>query len=163
MTNKVIIGIDPGQTGGVAIIYGAEIKLHVMPDILAFAKILEDEWIWGTPIIYIEKAQSFPKGGVAGMFNYGRHFGELLGVIAALKIPHVLVPPAVWPRVVCAGCKGGNPKARNVEAARRLFPTVNLLATARSKVPHLGLTDALLICHYGVLKERGIDKPSKAG
>ena len=42
----------------------------------------------------------------------------------------------------------GEGKARNIKAAMMLFPDQALLATERSRKPHDGLADALLIAEY---------------
>ena len=39
----------------------------------------------------VERAQSMPKQGIAGAFNYGIGYGKILGVLAALDIPIVLL------------------------------------------------------------------------
>lgn len=143
----ITIGIDPGQTGGIAVLPSG--FTEVMPDIWEFKRIMEFQADFENAHVYIERAQSFPKQGVSSSFNYGRHFGELLGILIAFGIPHTLVPPATWTRVIHAGTKGGDPKARTLEAVRRLFPNKNLCATARSTKPHMGIVDALAIAEYG--------------
>ncbi len=148
-----IIGIDPGQTGGMATLlkmpsgFPPEVSICVMPPIQTFAALMLE--YKRDSHVFIEKAQSFPKGGVAGMFNYGQHFGELLGVLWAYDIPHTLVPPRVWSKVMHAGTAGTDTKKRSVEAAQRLFPNVQLTVGERAKKPHLGITEALLIAEYG--------------
>lgn len=151
----IVIGIDPGTTsGGWAIITDTFIEVSPMPDILSFADMLEDTKKVAKRgehalHVFIEKAQSFPGQGISSAFNYGCHFGELLGVIAALVIPHTLVHPAKWTKVMLSGTKAKDkPKARNIEAARRLFPEVNLVADG-CRTPHTGMVDALLIAEYG--------------
>ncbi len=146
-----ICGIDVGKKGGVAFLTGAEATAVAMPTLAAFIAMLE--WHAAAEAglhVFIEKAQSFPGGqGIASAFNYGQHFGELLGVIQALGIAHTLVRPAVWSKMMHAGTKDGETKARSLEAAQRLFPRVSLLATPRCKKPHDGIYESLLIAEYG--------------
>ncbi len=47
------------------------------------------------------------------------------------------------------GLPGKDTKTKSILAASRLFPRVDLRRTARSKVAHDGLTDALLIAEFG--------------
>ena len=147
-----IVGIDPGEkSGGVAVIHDDHALPHVipMPSIEDFADIME-ELALKRSHVFIEKAQSFPKQGIASAFNYGRHFGELLGVIMAFKMPHTLVPPRTWTKVMHAGTKDADTKSRSIEAVRRLFPLVLLVPEeSRAKKPHLGIVEALLIAEYG--------------
>jgi crossover junction endodeoxyribonuclease RuvC len=144
-----ICGIDPGQTGGLALISQHGIAVDVMPDISLFAT-----WIgvqkrgWGNLHVFIEKAQTMPKQGIASAFNYGRHFGELLGVLVAYSIPHTLVPPATWTRQMHLGCTADKPKGKSLEACQRLFPEVNLIPGKKRK-PHDGIIDALLLAEFG--------------
>lgn len=147
----IVVGIDPGKTGAIAYLT-PKVEALVMPEISDFAQFI---WQLAQPMraenlhVYIEKCQSMPKQGVASSFSYGRHFGELLGVLVAYRIAHTLVPPKTWTRVMHAGTALSSAKERSLEACRRLFPDYNLLATPRSTVPHTGLVDALLIAEYG--------------
>lgn len=144
----MIIGIDPGQTGGVAeltAVTGTVAALFPMPSISDFAS-----WISSRrdSHVFIEKAQCMPKQGISSAFHYGCHFGELLGVLVAYLIPHTLVPPRTWARVMHTGTKDATTKERSVEATQRLFPSVEL-RVGKAKKPHLGITEALLIAEYG--------------
>jgi len=144
-----VVGIDPGETGGLALINGSVFAMP-MPDIWTFSRMLKFEGEFNRNIhVFIERSQSFPKQGVASSFNYGKHYGELLGVLVAHSIKHTLVPPATWTRALHVGTKAGDSKARTLEAVRRLFPGTNLVATERSRKPHLGIVDALAIAYYG--------------
>lgn len=144
----VIIGIDPGKaTGGIAIL-GVDDGIWVspMPGMIELA-----DWLERYPgaHVFLEKAQSFPKQGIASAFNYGDHFGQIQGIVIAFGMPYTLVPPARWSKVMLQGTKlKDSPKARNIEAARRLFPNVKLVAEDCRR-PHSGMVDALLIAEYG--------------
>lgn len=146
----IIIGIDPGaKTGGICSLsdLGIVLSLDIMPplqELVCFIDYVE------TPRhCFIEKAQSFPKQGIASAFNYGDHFGQLQGILIALRIPYTLVAPGTWSKVMLSGTKEKDkPKDRNITAAQRLFPGVNLVADGCRK-PHTGMVDALLIAEYG--------------
>lgn len=131
--------------------HGFDIDLMVMPDIQGFAAKMQ--WLASEEEdshVFIEKAQSFPGQGISSAFTYGTHFGELCGTLWACGLAHTLVPPKTWTKVIHAGTKANDdPKKRTLEAVRRLFPDINLLATKRSSVPHAGLYDALAIAEYG--------------
>lgn len=145
-----VIGIDPGAaTGGIAIAVNETLVVLPMPDIRNFFCEMKIHALIGDAHVFVEKAQSFPKQGIASAFNYGRHFGELLGVLVSCGLRHTLVPPAVWSKTVHAGTKGGDTKVRTLEAVRRLFPDTNFKATQRCKKPHSGMVDAAAIAWYG--------------
>ena len=40
-------------------------------------------------------------------------------------------------------------KNTSIDLCKRLFPDINLLATPRSRKPHDGMAEALLIAEYG--------------
>ncbi len=145
----IIIGIDPGQKGALVALNGAEITLHQMPDnALEIVSILRSYLSQGDCHVFLEKAQAMPGQGVSSMYNYGVGFGILLGIIATLQIPHTLVHPKTWCKVMHQGTKDGEAKQRSLEAARRLYPQVELVRP-RCKKPDEGFVDALLIASFG--------------
>ena len=145
-------GIDPGSKGAIAIIDVTFINLYPMPDnALDLAKILKLATL-SRSHVFVEKAQAMSrerKGGATGMFTYGTGYGIILGILAALELPHTLVHPKTWCKAMHAGTRAGMPKQRSLEAARRLFPTVELKRTTRCSKPDEGFIDALLIAEYG--------------
>lgn len=104
---------------------------------------------WAPIMTLVEHVHAMPGQGVVSMFSFGRVFGEVLGILAALQLPHQLVHPRVWSRVMHQGVTGDEAKARSLLAAARLFPGVDLRASDRCKKPHAGLVDAILLAEYG--------------
>lgn len=148
------VGIDPGQSGGVVFLNddGEIIGSDVMQGPLWFISVMKPltETIELQTMIFLEKCQPMPKNGSVSMFHYGTHFGELMGMLYALSLPFELVPPQSWTKTMHAGAnKKDPPKVRSLASVQRLFPKANLLATSRSRKPHEGLIDALLIAEYG--------------
>lgn len=154
-----IVGIDPGKKGAVVTItrsQGSIIDMWAMEEdkqglVLHLEKLLLGVQEKGHLHVFLEKAQAMPKNGAVSMFNYGTGYGIIQGILLALKIPHTLVPPGLWTKQLHAGIMGSLPKKKSLEAARRLFPEVDLKdpCSPRSKVPHEGIVDALLIAEYG--------------
>lgn len=150
---KRVCAIDPGLKGAIAFIQGDEIVTHVMPtienqiDIHALSDLLLDSKV---NLCVIEKVGSMPKQGVTSMFNFGKTCGLIEGVVAAYRIPYLLVAPQTWQKVMLKDVKGEDPKKRALIACKRLLPSVNLLATERSRVPHDGIVDALLMAKYAL-------------
>lgn len=151
------IGIDPGKTGGLALIED-ETVMSVMPmpeTARELARTLAD---WRDEardnsillMTYVEKAQAMPKNGSVSMFNYGQHMGEIIGILTTLEMSFILVPPATWSKKMHAGVTASpDTKKRSRIAVERLYPDLKLLATERSKKPHEGMVDAVLIAAYG--------------
>lgn len=107
-----VIGIDPGNKGAVAIVnasgelvevwdmptlemkVGKSTKTRISPELLA-----QELWNWqNVRVAYMESVASSPQMGVSSAFAFGEGFGIVKGVLAALRIPLVLVPPAKWKR-----------------------------------------------------------------
>ena len=153
----MVVGIDPGQKGAVVTLSpsGTIVDARPMPDLSELAGYLQELVQWSrhehVPVhVWLEKAQSMPKQGIASAFNYGRHFGELLGAVVTLGLPHTLVPSSTWTKTMHAGTAAGDAKTRSLEAARRLAPQETFkVAHSRAVKPHDGLVDAFLIAGYG--------------
>jgi len=58
------------------------------------------------------------------------------------------ITPSQWQKIMLPGCKKGDTKPRALEAARRLWPSEQWLASERCKKPHDGAIDAALIAEY---------------
>jgi len=147
----MIVGIDPGQSGGVAYIdlEGCRSWAEPMPtlgkDIDAYAV---SDWLrdWQPDTVIVEKVHSMPKQGVVSMFRFGLGFGRILGVLEALAIPYRLVTPQEWKRVVLAGT--AKDKDAAIAFARRAYPHIDL-TPGRKRTPHDGIADAVCLADYG--------------
>ena len=151
----VCVGIDPGVTGGVAILdaeTGAlvqAIRTPVLPipgkkeyDLQGMRDVLDAVCI---RLVTIEKAGARPTDGKVGLFSYGCGYGMWLGLMAALGIPYIEVPPQRWQSKMLAGLpRGPKIKASAMRAAKSLFPTLPVRVKADN-----GIADAALIAEYG--------------
>lgn len=157
------IGIDPGQTGGIAVIQNHKV-ISVTPMILA-GKFID---VIGTTFYFkeimkfvdsplritacIEKVHSMPQQGVSSSFKFGRHTGTMYGIVGALGIPLFEVTPQKWKKVVLEGT--AKDKAAAADFCSRVYPYISLLATERSRKPHTGIVDAICIARYASLETR---------
>ena len=91
--------------------------------------------------VAIERVHSMPKQGVASSFKFGMGFGIWLGILAALRLPHELVTPQAWKKLMLAGMPKEKDASR--QRAMQLFPDVDL-----SLKRHHGRADALLIAEW---------------
>lgn len=103
----MIVGIDPGKTGALALYDPAtggleiqdvpvlRVKSRNVIDHYALARII-DLWAKQDPVVFLELVGSRPGEGHAGAFDFGRTYGLLLGICAAhfLRVEHVT--PASW-------------------------------------------------------------------
>ena len=100
----IIIGIDPGAKGGIAIYDEKEhnIILHKCPETTKeMSSILEaanaNASISNQEIsCAIEKVHAFPTDARSSAFKFGMNFGMWLGVLGANKIPVLQVTPQRW-------------------------------------------------------------------
>jgi len=161
MKYDTIIGIDPGQSGGLAKVYETEVVAFPM------AQTEHDintnlGSLWGhgdlvsrtvfTGKVYIERVHSMPGQGVASSFKFGRNYGFLRGLLIANKIPFEEVTPRTWQ-------KGLGIKAKDKSESKTQFKN-RLKGKAQQLFPHLKITlataDAILIAEYGRRRELGI-------
>jgi len=152
--SKIYIGIDPGKSGGLAMITPEEI--HVTAMILSGKDVDAGAiaaWIrgktgfpWNDVIACIEKVHSMPKQGVVSSFKFGFVTGVMHGIIRTLGIPLHMATPQAWKKVILAGTLKDKDAA--IDFCRRVYPNVNLLATERSRKSHSGIADALCIAKY---------------
>lgn len=147
-----MLGIDPGKNGAIALVSNDPQTLlwWLLSDVDGNALTPFDELIatFKPQHAYIEKCQSFPGNKASAMLNYGTGFGKILGWCEMLKLPYTLVAPVTWTKAMHKGCVGKDGKAKSLQAAQRLFPGENMIV-GRSKKPHDGVVDALLIAEYG--------------
>lgn len=154
----MIIGIDPGNTGALALFddTGELIEVEDMP-LIAHGKKLQVNIVplaitvknWKTMAeldgkrisSVLEQVHAMPKQGVTSSFNFGMGYGGMQGILATLMIPMQLVTPGKWKKHHRLINKDKD-NARTL--AQQLFPTASL---ARKK--DIGRADAILIGLYG--------------
>lgn len=170
------IGIDPGLHGGLAIIDASGVLVLPMPlmggeiDGRSLATQIKNIHApGGSVIVALEKVSSMPGQGVSSTFTFGKGFGLIQGVCAALGVRLELVTPQAWKKLVLAGliperikvpktatptqkrqAKAANKKAQKDAAiawCNKAYPTVSLIPQG-CRVIHDGLSDALAIAEF---------------
>lgn len=151
----IIMGIDPGLSGAIAVYDTAtgELMVEDMPTVEVTrngkakreisAQLLAEAIAAGyAKQAFLERVGAMPGQGVSSTFSFGRSVGMLEGVLAALDIPTTIVPPTTWQRKV--NVRGGKDGSR--ERAMQLFPKH---ASLFSRKKDDGRADAALIAYYG--------------
>ena len=106
----VIIGIDPGLSGAIAVLeYKNVKKIFDVPTMAEGKKnkrqlnsallveLLKENLKNNHEImVVIEQVNAMPGQGVTSMFNFGQTFGAIKGICAALGLPITLVRPSKW-------------------------------------------------------------------
>ena len=165
----IIVGVDPGQKGGLAIMKDGACTGHPMPlagkevDARAVTDLLmrEHEMVrdevanqhfYVSPadniLVVVEKVHAMPKQGVSSTFKFGLNYGRILGAIEALGLRYELVTPQAWKKAILAGTDKG--KTAAVEFVHRRYPSVNLMP-GRMRTHHDGIADAVCLAEYGRL------------
>lgn len=134
----IVLGIDPGASGGIAWInshgdYGAVKMPETERDILEYLTGLHHE-----ALAVVEVVAARPGAGVSGMFKFGMSYGGLRMAVIAAGFRLELVTPSAWQGKL--NCRTGGQKNITKALAQRLFPKV--------KVTH-ATADALLLAEYG--------------
>jgi crossover junction endodeoxyribonuclease RuvC len=90
----------------------------------------------------IERVSAMPGQGVVSMFNFGRSYGDVRGVIGAMDIPLHFVTPQKWKKHFGLSSDKDECRLRAI----RLFPAV---AESFKLKKHDGRAEAALIALYG--------------
>ncbi len=136
--SEIIIGIDPGKSGGIAFVGDDEAVAIKMP--------ATERDVWDDlsgcgygHYAFIEQVHSMPRQGVASSFKFGANYGMLRAFLIAAEIPFETVTPSTWQRVM--RCLSGGDKNVTKRRAQELFPHIK-------KITH-AIADALLIAEFG--------------
>lgn len=164
---KVIVGIDPGKKGAIAVLRedGSLLDLFDMP----LKKIGKDDRVdgaklagqlrgyCGTAVIehvgYIGggSGEKTHRDGGKGAFSFGESAGGARCVLEALGFDMIFARPQAWRKL--HGLTGASDEAV-IQAARALYPEANVLTGFKKKDGTQnvkdGRTDALLIARYGL-------------
>ena len=135
------IGIDPGAKGGLAVIRDGGIT------VAPYEKSRYIEILSRVPsdsVCCLEHVHAMPGQGVTSMFNFGKTFGWVQGVLEAMGISYELVQPQKWKKEFSIT----GDKNSSIMVCKRLFPGVSLLPTERCRKDNDGMAEALLMAEY---------------
>ena len=151
-----IIGIDPGLSGGIAILDDLKIcDIFDMPIMSEGKKnknqlnsaqlvnlinkhiLKKDE-----TFVIVEQVSAMPGQGVTSMFNFGQTFGSIKGICAALGLPIFYVRPAKWKKhfELINSSKDAS-RTKVIE----MYPAISPRLTKKKDV---NKADAILIARY---------------
>lgn len=160
---SLVLGIDPGKTGGLALLKYSKGVISILS---ALEMPTEEYEIALTiramigktkPLVFIEQQQAMPKQGVVSTFTLANHYGYLRGVCTGLGLSVLPVRPKVWqssyepsltPPAVLLSTKLKPTKIKSLTSCMELFSKQPIL-TARGRWLD-GLADSIMIAHYGI-------------
>tara|TARA_Y100001970_G_scaffold293331_1_gene439431 strand:- start:1482 stop:1970 length:489 start_codon:yes stop_codon:yes gene_type:complete len=150
-----IIGIDPGLSGGIAVLDDLEIfDIFDMPimsegkknknqlNSAQLVSIIKKHVVSGKTSVIVEQVSAMPGQGVTSMFNFGQTFGSIKGICAALNLPIYYVRPAKWKKhfELINSSKDAS-RTKVIE----MYPSIS---DRLSKKKDVNKADAILIARY---------------
>lgn len=156
---KTILAIDPGVSGGIAIICGANVSALPFKDNASFVVFVQglQQEPTNQIIAYMELVGGFIKGKEdaqpgSAMFTFGSNYGFYLGALAMAGIKLELVRPQVWQKIFSRlSCKGAERKRAIKEAVAAWYPELKVT---------LATCDALGLLRYAMAAENAGPKPA---
>jgi crossover junction endodeoxyribonuclease RuvC len=149
------IGIDPGLSGAIAVLTDDTLQIHDMPVMTVDRNGKAKRQVSANELaellnlysgkdchVYCERVSAMAGQGVTSVFSFGRSFGMIEGILAALKMPVTFVAPATWVK----GVGRGPGKDASRSRAMELFPEYQHMFR---RVKDDGRADAALIAHWG--------------
>jgi crossover junction endodeoxyribonuclease RuvC len=140
------MGIDPGASGAIAFYWPSHPHVVTAEDVP-----LVDGEIDATTLaqridqmrpdlVIIERVGAMPKQGVSSTFKFGKSYGLVIGIVAALKIPRHFVTPGKWKKHYGLSADKEQARAR----ALNLWPESESFSR---KIDH-GRAEAALLARY---------------
>ena len=157
MTGQRVIGVDPGQSGGLAIVHnGRLVKGIRMPVIEIRGKKILDaravgEWLGDCLVPFdaavIEAVHAMPNQGVTSSFQFGRMLGAIESLVYSYGRPVTYVAPAMWKKAMGLDTS----KQNSIDSAKLKFGDAADQLIRRKADD--GIAEAALLAAYWV--ERG--------
>ena len=147
----MIVGIDPGKSGGIAVISEGNIKASKTPYepiqmSLTVSSAVNSAHIENEKLkVYIENVHAFPTDGRSSAFKFGCNYGMWLGILASNNITPIKVSPFKWMQEFAPLPKIKKERKQMLkQIAQEMFPDIRVT---------LSTADAILIAVYGVNNE----------
>jgi len=152
----IVIGIDPGVSGAVAVLSEDGITTYDMPTVEVRGKRkvcphglrsllchLDPTGPAVVDAVVLEHVQGVQGTGATSAFSFGRSFGIVEGVVAGLALPLTLVRPQAWTKALGVS----RDKGAHRQAAANLWPAQ---ASLFARVKDDGRADAALLCQWWI-------------
>jgi len=93
---KKYIAIDPGKSGGIAVLHEDYVEAYKCPPTFNEMAKLINLINNGSYICTMEKVHAFPTDGRSSAFKFGVNYGAWIGILESNNIEYELVTPRVW-------------------------------------------------------------------
>lgn len=169
MEDKLYIGIDVGSKGFISMqINGVWAFFSIEDnDLYQLSKIMQEARQKHPKIAcVIEDVHPVFGSSAKATFQFGFNKGYLIGLLAANQIPYTLIQPKEWQRAIWTNSdmvitykdvfikgkkvlkKEVNTKQTSINACKRLFPTLDLRKSERSKKIDDNKVDSILMSEF---------------
>ena len=152
----LVIGIDPGLSGAIAILEDKKVLNILDMPVMAEGKknkrqinsaqlvniIKKNIFKTDEISVVVEQVNAMPGQGVTSMFNFGQTFGAIKGVCAALELPIFFIRPSKWKKYFELI---NSSKDASRTKAIEMYPS---LSDQLSKKKDVNKSDAILIARY---------------
>lgn len=153
----IVIGIDPGVSGGYSAIFAKSeeiVCMHKFQGWLHFAIFLKrfPEYKRKEMIVITEQVQAMSGDDAHTATVLNQNAGgyyTLMDILLSKGIKTYFVPPQKWQKAIFNPNHEGTTKERAYKIAHKIWPLEKFLATPLSRVPDHNLVDATLIALYG--------------
>ena len=169
MEDKLYIGIDVGSKGFISMQKNGVWEHYSIEDndLYQLSKIMQEARLKNANIVcVIEDVHAIWGSSAKATFQFGFNKGYLIGLLAATNIPYILVQPKEWQKEMWGNAdmvvtykevtikgkkvnkKEVNTKQTSINACKRLFPTLDLRKSDRSKKIDDNKVDSILMTEF---------------
>lgn len=175
MNDKCYMSIDPGSKGFIVTQCNGNFSFYSIADndLYQLSEIMAKiRNTYSSLVCVIEDVHSIYGSSAKATFNFGFNKGYLIGLLAANKIPYVLVQPKTWQKEIWLNSdmvinykkikvvdkktkeekeitrKEVDTKNTSINAAKRLFPHIDFRKSERCKNLDDNKVDATLMSEY---------------
>lgn len=169
MNDKCYMAIDPGSKGFIVTQCNGDFCFYSIADndLYQLSEIMANiRNTYSNLVCVIEDVHSVFGSSAKSTFNFGFNKGYLIGLLAANKIPYVLVQPKTWQKEVWINSdmivnykkikikdkevtkKEVDTKNTSINAAKRLFPQIDFRKSEKCKNLDDNKVDATLMSEY---------------
>ena len=151
---QVLLAVDPGKSGRIALFRANGLSCFALATPAHLSLLVRNHLPnFDGPIrVVIEQVNGAPGQSGPASFNFGKAYGELLGVCIALDVEPVLIRPVDWKGGLGLRREHGETnarfKGRSLAMARELWPQHAKTFFARAKDD--GAAEAALLGHYAL-------------
>lgn len=163
------MAIDPGNQGYIVTQKNGEFSFYSIADndLYQLSEIMANIRLYNSNLIcVIEDVHALGKSAAKSTFTFGFNKGYLIGLLAANKIPYILIQPKEWQREIWVNSdmvvnhekaifkdkettrKKVDTKNTSINAAKRLFPNIDFRKSERCKKIDDNKVDATLMSEY---------------